>query len=445
MSTSSASARSAPLVRAAGGAPAQGGACARSVASLAPELLCAICLCLEPEDVARLMAACRALRAACAERELWAALLARRFGGAADPAGELDPPAHPSRTLARLAVCARWGLRPSGASAATEADWPPSPENEDARALAQRARALRSGASPDARKTLSYLDLNASAPAPPDGGCGGRTPPSAPASVSEQMRALSLSAPTACAAAVPAVGTPASARAAAPSTPAPRGRAPLCLRRLKRDLLELVGAGAGAVSAFPAQEDMLLWHATVRGLPGRPDERVVFKCSLAFGRGARAAERCAADARSLAELASAERTARRAGRRAHARDFWSAEPAAGDEADGGLLPAVRIASPAVRHPNVDKRGHVCAAALGSRCSPADSVRVVLLKLQGLLDRPHFGVRPLNEAAALEWLLDRGEPRAAASDAAAPDSPPDPERGSLAGGAGPPSALRQATL
>lgn len=470
---------------------------ALSLAALAPELLAAICACLVAEDVARLAGTCRALRSACGERGVWLAQLLARFGDAPDPAGESAEPAHPRAKLARLAVCARWGLkRPLPASAG----WPPSPENEGARALAQRVQALRLGASPDARKVLSYLDLNASGATPPPsvarGGFGRQRLSAAFSSGSASTTRASASSSSA-ATPSPASACTLSTPSGAPSTPAPPSLVGLLQQRLQRDLLELVtttspppppvssasshgGKGskgaplvAGSISAFPEQEDMLLWRATIRGLPGRPDEATSFHFSLAFGPQAQAAATSARRARALAEQASAERTARRAGRRAHlvyedAED--EEERRAGRDAGGGgggnsgaweecLLPAVTILRPAVHHPNVDRHGHVCEHALRSRCRPADPVRVVLLEVQRLLDCPHFGVRPLNKAAALDWILAK-EPRAAGTDAPPPaaadagssppstglpfGSPPDLNRASPSDGAQPLWPLRQAS-
>ncbi|KAG8459455.1 hypothetical protein KFE25_012790 [Diacronema lutheri] len=408
-------------------AVAPAGACAAlpSLALLAPELLAAICRCLPAEHVAALRATCRTLRGACGDRALWAGLLAERFGDAPDPVGELAALDHPSRIFARLAVCARWGLaRTAGGPPAADGS-PPSPENAGVGALATRVHSLRLNVTtPDARKALSYLDLNA----------GGATPPTPHAGAASAGGATRDGRVPAAAAASPGAGACAPL-SLPPHTPAPT-LPDLLQKRLRRDLLELVsapaaiaGAGAsnvgaiGAVSAFPVQEDMLVWNATVRGISGRPDADVTFRLVLAFGVAAgRAVDADAASARRTERRARARGAGRRGGTPASAGGGGSVDDAdahahAHADADAFFLPVVRVVSPPVAHPNVRADGTVCAAALRARCRPADPVRAVLLGVRELLDRPHLGVRPLNRAAALEWALAR-EPLGAARGCAA---------------------------
>ncbi|KAJ1636123.1 hypothetical protein T492DRAFT_1141303 [Pavlovales sp. CCMP2436] len=115
---------------------------------------------------------------------------------------------------------------------------------------------------------------------------------------------------------------------------------------------------------------MLLWYATVTGIAGRPDERTAFKLVLSFGPQARAEARGAEEE---AELARAHAGARRAGRRLAPHATAALLAARGEDADEAMLPSVRLASPAVKHPNVAPDGRVCAHALYSRCDPADTV------------------------------------------------------------------------
>ncbi|KAJ1628655.1 hypothetical protein T492DRAFT_874773 [Pavlovales sp. CCMP2436] len=346
--------------------------------ALDSELLLAVCAKLDAVDVARLRGACRALHDCCAEPALWRAKLAERFGD--EPADERAAAEHPARTYARRAVCARWGLRNSSPKADNR---PPSPENAQLVVdLSSRVRALRLGATPDARKTLSRLDLNASGATPPFVGRGGSSSRGGGSDGGGSS------------------GSPVCA-AGAPFTPTAALDAVL-QKRLSRDLLDIVAAAPGGVSAFPAQEDMLLWYATVSGVVGRPDEQTTFKLVLSFGPKARAEVRGAEEE---ALLARAHAKARRAGRRLTPRTAAAMLEIAAraEDADEAMLPSVRLASPAVKHPNVAPDGRVCAHALNSRGDPANTVRVLLLKVQQLLDRPHLGVRPLNKAAALEYV------------------------------------------
>ena len=79
--------------------------------------------------------------------------------------------------------------------------------------------------------------------------------------------------------------------------------------------------------------------------------------------------------------------------------------------DASGLPHVRVVSPACFHPSVRRDGVVSAAALSRRTTPVALISEQLAAVIGLLNRPEFGVAPLNRKAAALWFGDADELRA----------------------------------
>lgn len=127
--------------------------------------------------------------------------------------------------------------------------------------------------------------------------------------------------------------------------------------RLQKELMELLMAGAVGISAFPHQDDLFHWVATVCGVAGTPYEGLEYKLAMKFP------------------------------------------------------PSYPYAAPTVTfltacfHPNVDVHGAICLDILKEKWSPVYSASAVLISIQNLLDNPN-NQSPLNLQAARLW--GRGE-------------------------------------
>lgn len=124
-------------------------------------------------------------------------------------------------------------------------------------------------------------------------------------------------------------------------------------KRLQQDLMTLMKSADGSVSAFPRDNNLFAWVATIHGAKGTVYEGLTFKLSLSFPS-----------------------------------DYpYSA-------------PTVRFDTPCY-HPNVDQQGNICLDILKDQWSALYDVRTVLLSIQSLLGEPN-NESPLNSQAAATW-------------------------------------------
>ncbi|CCW62645.1 unnamed protein product [Phytomonas sp. EM1] len=123
--------------------------------------------------------------------------------------------------------------------------------------------------------------------------------------------------------------------------------------RLQKELMELVLADVDGISAFPHNDDLFHWIATIRGVERTPYEGLEYRLSLSFPPN---------------------------------------YPYA--------APSVSFLTPCF-HPNVDVHGAICLDILKERWSAAYTAGAVLLSIQALLDNPN-NQSPLNAQAAQMW-------------------------------------------
>lgn len=205
-----------------------------TLASLDDALISTIATFMRPEAIAHVAACSKPLRRVCADDALWSGLLERHFGaGAAAGAGQMGA----RLAFGRAVVLRRWHL--DARTPAADADTPSTPENRAVNLLTRRVQAMRMSLTPDERKALRHLDLNMDVCSP---------------SPARPLRDASFD--------------------------------HILRKRLARDLFELVTRPADGLTAFPASEDMLEWHATVPGRAGYADEGRTFQLVLLFGAAA---------------------------------------------------------------------------------------------------------------------------------------------------------------
>jgi ubiquitin-conjugating enzyme E2 C len=113
------------------------------------------------------------------------------------------------------------------------------------------------------------------------------------------------------------------------------------------------------ITAFPDDENMSRWTATIEGPPDTPYESLTFKLNMDFGS-----------------------------------DYPYAPP------------TVTFRTP-IYHPNVDFSGRICLDILKDKWSAIYNIGSVLLSLQSLLGEPN-NKSPLNAMAAELWDRDMGE-------------------------------------
>eukprot|EP01064_Diplonema_japonicum_P002635 TRINITY_DN11686_c0_g1_i1.p1 TRINITY_DN11686_c0_g1~~TRINITY_DN11686_c0_g1_i1.p1 ORF type:complete len:166 (+),score=40.02 TRINITY_DN11686_c0_g1_i1:55-552(+) len=124
-------------------------------------------------------------------------------------------------------------------------------------------------------------------------------------------------------------------------------------KRLRKELMTLMGAKMQGVTAFPMGDDLFGWMGTVKGTKGTPYDEMEFKLSLRFT------------------------------------NQYPFEP-----------PQVKFITSCF-HPNVDQFGNICLDILKDQWSSAYGVTQILLSIQALLAEPN-NESPLNNYAASIW-------------------------------------------
>ncbi|KAL5119748.1 Ubiquitin-conjugating enzyme E2 11 [Pleosporales sp. CAS-2024a] len=130
-------------------------------------------------------------------------------------------------------------------------------------------------------------------------------------------------------------------------------------QRLQKELMDLMLHPTPGISAFPSDENMSVWTATMDGPTSTPYESLVLKLNF---------------------------------------DFPANYPYA--------PPNVTFKTP-IYHPNVDFSGRICLDILKDKWSAVYNVGTVLLSLQSLLGEPNNS-SPLNGQAAELWDKDPAE-------------------------------------
>eukprot|EP00010_Vexillifera_abyssalis_P004373 CAMPEP_0201552770 /NCGR_PEP_ID=MMETSP0173_2-20130828/17719_1 /ASSEMBLY_ACC=CAM_ASM_000268 /TAXON_ID=218659 /ORGANISM="Vexillifera sp., Strain DIVA3 564/2" /LENGTH=142 /DNA_ID=CAMNT_0047963315 /DNA_START=49 /DNA_END=474 /DNA_ORIENTATION=+ len=125
------------------------------------------------------------------------------------------------------------------------------------------------------------------------------------------------------------------------------------MKRLQSELMDLMMDGPPGVAAFPDDDDLFCWAATISGVADTVYEGYSFKLRLEF---------------------SSEYPFR--------------------------APVVTFTD-ACFHPNVDNQGNICLDILKEKWSAAYNVKTVLLSIQNLLADPNND-SPLNGYAAALW-------------------------------------------
>ena len=129
-------------------------------------------------------------------------------------------------------------------------------------------------------------------------------------------------------------------------------------KRLQGELRQLMMNGDADATAFPKNDDLFDWVATITGSAGTVYEGLIYKLSVKFPR-----------------------------------DYpFSA-------------PRIIFRTPCF-HPNVDQHGNICLDILKDKWSAAYTVRTILLSLRSLLGEPNND-SPLNEHAAVLWRDQEG--------------------------------------
>lgn len=131
-------------------------------------------------------------------------------------------------------------------------------------------------------------------------------------------------------------------------------------QRLQKELMELMMSGAEGISAFPENENLFQWIATVQGVPNTAYEGLEFQLTMKFSQN------------------------------------YPFE-----------APTVTFTTPCF-HPNVDHYGAICIDILKENWSAVYTATQVLLSIQNLLDCPNTA-SPMNAQAAAMWK-DRAEYR-----------------------------------
>ena len=132
--------------------------------------------------------------------------------------------------------------------------------------------------------------------------------------------------------------------------------------RLQQGLRSLIESGPERVRAFPQDENMDVWSATVECPPSGPYAGKKFSLQLVY------------------------------------------DLSRGLEG-GAWLPTVQLLYPTCFHPNVGTDGMLCRRALHDRCTPLEAVGDILHHVMELIGRPSFSVRPRNADAAACWFDD----------------------------------------
>ncbi|KAI7745523.1 hypothetical protein M8C21_029848 [Ambrosia artemisiifolia] len=130
------------------------------------------------------------------------------------------------------------------------------------------------------------------------------------------------------------------------------------LKRLQKELMELMMSAESWISAFPVGEDFFRWRGTISGGVGTVFEGMEYKLSLLFPKD------------------------------------YPYNP-----------PNVKFET-GCYHPNVDGFGNMCLDILQDKWSCVYDVRSVLISIQSLLEEPNI-CSPMNKEAALLWSNKQG--------------------------------------
>ncbi|KAI7751968.1 hypothetical protein M8C21_022064, partial [Ambrosia artemisiifolia] len=131
------------------------------------------------------------------------------------------------------------------------------------------------------------------------------------------------------------------------------------LKRLQKELMELMKSAESWISAFPVGEDFFRWRGTISGGVGTVFEGMEYKLSLLFPKD------------------------------------YPYNP-----------PNVKFET-GCYHPNVDGFGNICLDILQDKWSCVYDVRSVLISIQSLLEEPNI-CSPMNKEAALLWSNKQGK-------------------------------------
>jgi ubiquitin-conjugating enzyme E2 C len=123
--------------------------------------------------------------------------------------------------------------------------------------------------------------------------------------------------------------------------------------RLQKELMDLMMSGVEGISAFPSDDNLFEWVATVQGANQTAYEGLEFQLTLKFGAN------------------------------------YPFEP-----------PVVTFTTPCF-HPNIDGHGAICLDILKENWTAVLTASQVLLSIQSLLDNPN-NASPLNPQAASLW-------------------------------------------
>ncbi|KAK3201785.1 hypothetical protein GRF29_164g631187 [Pseudopithomyces chartarum] len=129
--------------------------------------------------------------------------------------------------------------------------------------------------------------------------------------------------------------------------------------RLQKELMDIMMKPTEGITAFPDDENMTRWTATIDGPTSTPYESLVFKLSMEFG------------------------------------------------SDYPYAPPTVLFKTPIYHPNVDFSGRICLDILKDKWSAVYNIGTVLLSLQSLLGEPNNS-SPLNGQAAELWDNDMEE-------------------------------------
>eukprot|EP00520_Triparma_pacifica_P016300 CAMPEP_0118655934 /NCGR_PEP_ID=MMETSP0785-20121206/13212_1 /TAXON_ID=91992 /ORGANISM="Bolidomonas pacifica, Strain CCMP 1866" /LENGTH=176 /DNA_ID=CAMNT_0006548743 /DNA_START=28 /DNA_END=558 /DNA_ORIENTATION=+ len=124
-------------------------------------------------------------------------------------------------------------------------------------------------------------------------------------------------------------------------------------KRLQQELMGLMMQPSDGVSAFPSEDNMFIWTASLTGPPSTPYSSQSYKLNIAFP-------------------ADYPYTA----------------------------PTIKFTT-GIWHPNIDLHGNICLDILKEKWSAAYSIRTVLVSLRSLLGEPNND-SPLNVQAAGMW-------------------------------------------
>lgn len=130
-------------------------------------------------------------------------------------------------------------------------------------------------------------------------------------------------------------------------------------QRLQKELMDMMTRPTPGITAFPDDENMAVWTATIAGPDDTPYANLTFKLSM---------------------------------------EFVATYPYA--------APTVLFKTP-IYHPNVDFSGRICLDILKDKWSAVINIQAVLLSLQSLLGEPNNS-SPLNGQAAELWDKDPAE-------------------------------------